>query len=175
MTKPDIPIIRGKRVCLRPLAEDDLPMTLAWRNEKTIRQWFFSSEVVTPERHREWFERYLAKDNDFVFIIEEVESLKTAVGQVSLYDIDWEQKRAEFGRLMIGDPMAQGKGLAKEATGLLIDYVETHLGLEEIYLDVYATNLPAIAIYSAHGFAPVSAIQDVIRMVYAGNISGADS
>ena len=64
---------RGKagRIRLRLLEEQDLPQTLAWRNQDHIRRWFFSSERLTPEQHAGWFARYRQRDDDFVFIIEE--------------------------------------------------------------------------------------------------------
>ena len=53
---------------------------------------------------------------------------------------------------MIGAAEAAGRGLAHEATDVLIRYATTTLGLHEIELEVFADNAPAIAIYSACGF-----------------------
>jgi diamine N-acetyltransferase len=159
------PVIEGKRVRLRPLAQDDLPVTLAWRNEASIRKWFFSSQVVTPQQHHDWFEHYLTRDNDFVYIIEEILVLKKAIGQLSIYDIDWDQKQAEFGRFMIGETAALGQGLAKEATRLLVEFAESEWGLEQIYLEVYADNLSAIALYQRCGFFMISSSKGIVRMI----------
>ncbi len=165
MTKPEMPYIRGDEVLLRPLREEDLPMTLAWRNDDAIRRWFLTTDRIDSQRHREWFEHYLTKDNDFTFIIEETAVLKKAVGQIALYNIDWGTGRGEFGRLMIGESAARGKGLAKEATNLLVNFAETQLGLQETYLDVYVDNQPAIAVYSACGFRWKETTLGVARMV----------
>ena len=56
-----------------------------------------------------------------MFVIEETETLKRPVGQVALYNIDWAAGTGEFGRLMIGDADAQGRGLARLATARLVD------------------------------------------------------
>ena len=107
---------------MRLLEERDLPLTLEWRNREENRHWFFSSDPIAPEQHRRWFDRYKEKDDDFVFVIEEMESLKRPVGQLSLYDIDWAAGRAEFGRLLIGDPEAHAK--------ILIDPRSTEASLD---------------------------------------------
>jgi len=164
ISKKSLPVIESERLCLRPLTAADLPMTLSWRNQDAIRKWFFHSEIIRPEQHRVWFESYQEKDNDFVFVIEERIVLQRPVGQVSLYNIDWDKKRAEFGRLMIGDPEACGLGLAKEATRILIEFAERELGLQEVYLEVYADNLPAVAVYCACGFSVTEVKEGVLHM-----------
>jgi RimJ/RimL family protein N-acetyltransferase len=152
VTKRLIPPLAGERVVLRLLEEADLPRTLGWRNQDHIRRWFVHSDVITPEQHRRWFDGYRERDDDFVFVIEETRDLRKPVGQVSLYRIDWARHRAEYGRLMIGEADAVGRGLAHEGTAVLLQYATTTLALREIELEVFAENAAAIAIYSACGF-----------------------
>lgn len=150
--KRRIPPLTGERVRLRLLEETDLPQTLAWRNQDHIRRWFLHADVISPEHHRRWFEDYRLRDDDFVFVIEETQALRKPVGQVSLYRIDWERLRAEYGRLLIGEGDATGRGLAHEATEVLLRYASGTLGLREVVLEVFADNAAAIAIYTACGF-----------------------
>jgi RimJ/RimL family protein N-acetyltransferase len=157
------PLVNG-RVRLRLLEERDLPATLAWRNQDHIRKWFFFSDVITPEQHRRWFDAYLGRDDDFVFVIEETEELRRPVGQVALYKIDWAAGTAEFGRLMIGDAEAQGRGLARLATACLVDEALGAWGLRSVHLEVRTGNEPALAVYRSTGFAVVSSDADIVRM-----------
>ena len=150
---------------LRLLEEADLPRALAWRNQDHIRRWFLHSDVITPEQHRQWFEAHRDRDDDFVFVIEETQDLHKPVGQVSLYRIDWAGHRAEYGRLLIGEPDAVGRGLAHEATDLLIQYATTTLAIREIELEVFADNAAAIAIYSACGFSVQERRGPLLHMV----------
>jgi RimJ/RimL family protein N-acetyltransferase len=145
------PLVRG-RVRLRMLEEADLPTTRAWRNQEHIRQWFFSDDVISADQHRRWYDSYKARDDDFVFIIEETETLKRPVGQVALYHIDRTAGRAEFGRLMIGDREAEGLGLAKTATSCLVDQALGAWDLREIWLECLTTNARALGVYAACGF-----------------------
>jgi RimJ/RimL family protein N-acetyltransferase len=165
VAKPTVAPLQGPRVRLRPLEEADLPRTLGWRNQEHIRPWFVHSDVITPEQHRRWFESYRERDDDFVFLIEEPRVLRKAVGQISLYRIDWVRRRAELGRLMIGEADASGRGLAREATDLLIAFATDVWGIREIELEVFETNAPALALYAACGFRVQERRGSMLRML----------
>ncbi len=165
------PLVRG-RVRLRLLEEADLPMTLGWRNQEHTRKWFFDSNVITPEQHQAWWERYRYKDDDFVFVIEETETLKQPVGQVALYNTDWAGGTAECGRLMIGAPEARGLGLAQLATRRLVDEALGAMRLTEVHLEVMPANDSALAVYRKCGFIVVSSDAKAVRMrVLSDNLS----
>jgi diamine N-acetyltransferase len=161
------PLAAG-RVRLRLLEPADLPLTLSWRNQDEVRRWFFNSNCLTPEQHAAWYAQYAARDDDFVFIIEETEQYHKPIGQVALYHMDWAAGRAEFGRLMIGDPAARGQGLARAATRLLVETALAEWKLHEIYLEVYADNQPALAIYTACGFEETGRLAHVVQMIRHG-------
>jgi RimJ/RimL family protein N-acetyltransferase len=167
MTKRHIDPINGGRVRLRLLVESDLPMTLAWRNQDHIRKWFINSERLTAEQHRSWFEQYARRDDDFVFIIEEIEASLKPIGQISLYKIDWGLKRAELGRIFIGAPEAAGKGFGTEATRLLLDYAFAQFKLKEVEAYVMSTNKASIAVFSC-GFREVGERDGLKRFVCEG-------
>lgn len=159
MTKLSVPPIEEGRIRLRLLEESDLAMTLFWRNQDDIRKWFLSSEMISLTHHYEWYREYLERDNDYVFVIEELRDLRRAVGQVSIYGIDYVDKKAEYGRLMIGDPEARRKGIAKEATKLILRYCLNELGIEKVKLEVLPSNEPAIGIYRGCGFEEISEVE----------------
>jgi diamine N-acetyltransferase len=156
MAKRTIAPLAGGRIRLRLLEEADLPTTLAWRNQDDIRRWFFTSAVITPEQHRAWYDAYRTRDDDFVFVIEEIGELNRPVGQVALYRIDWNERRGELGRLMIGDRDAQGRGLARMATMRLVDEALNGWRLREVYLECVPDNSRALAVYKACGFTPIA-------------------
>jgi len=137
---------------LRLLEESDIERLRCWRNQDHIRKWFVHSEPIEPDRQRAWWDAYRFRDDDYVFVIEEVAEGLGAVGAVALYHIDHEQKRAECGRLMIGEPAARGRGLARTATELVIEFAFDQLGLREVYLEVFSDNEPAIGLYRSCGF-----------------------
>ena len=160
MSKRALPPLRGSRTTLRLLTEADLDRTLAWRNQDRVRTGFVTSSVIPPATHRAWFAAYAERDDDFVFVIEEGER---PVGQVALYGIDWAAGTATFGRLLVGEPDALGRGLASEATGLVIGLAR-QLGLRELRLEVFPDNARAVALYRKHGFEPVGAQDGLLLM-----------
>ncbi len=164
MAKRSLPPIQSERVRLRLLEEGDLPLTLNWRNRDDIRIWFVNSDVIAPENHLKWFAQYQDRDDDFVFIIDARLDTWKPIGQVSLYSIDWDKRHAKFGRLMIGESPARGKGMAKEAVRLIVDYGFDQLGLVRIELEVFDTNGAAISIYKDCGFEEESSAQGLVQM-----------
>ncbi len=168
MAKRTFPPLVGDRVRLRLLEEADLPQTRAWRNQAHIRRWFVNSSVIEPEQHQRWFEAYRDRDDDFVFIIEETQDLRKPIGQVALYRIDWDRGQAEYGRLMIGEADAAGRGLAHEATDVLLRFAITTLKMREIELEVFADNAAAIRIYTEVRLSCSGTIRPLLRMVRDG-------
>ena len=164
MGKRYLPPLQAGRIRLRLLEEEDLPWTLAWRNQDRVRRWFFCNERLTPEQHAGWFARYQQRDDDFVFIIEEASGGWQPIGQVAIYNVDWLAGRGEFGRLMIGEADAAGRGLAREATTAAVALAFEQLGLREIYLEVLSSNLRAIKVYEACGFEVTGSTEKAVRM-----------
>lgn len=169
MTKRYIPPVENETVVLRLLEETDLPLTLSWRNQEHIRRWFFSTEVIPFEKHLAWFKRYQALENDFVFVILAKDFDLKPVGQISLYAIDWQSLVGEYGRLMIGEAEARGRGLARSASLLLLQIGFDILGLKEIVLDVKQDNLPAVSVYRSIGFEEIANENSIIKMKIRAN------
>lgn len=164
MPKPTVAPIAGPRVRLRPLAADDLPLTLAWRNQDEIRRWFVHSDRLTWEQHQSWFQRYVERDDDVLFLIEETHEIRRPIGQVGLYGIDWIARAAEYGRVMIGDALGQGKGYAGEATALLLAFAFREWRLASIKLEVYADNERALRVYHRCGFESLALKDGLLQM-----------
>jgi diamine N-acetyltransferase len=142
---------RGIKLCL--LREQDLPFTLSWRNSDDIRFNFKTTDIITWERHNAWWKNYESNNLDFVFIIQETVNLQKPIGQISIYNIDVSKQDAEFGRLLLGEKEARGKGLAKEATKLLVTWAFKSFRLKRIYLEVLKNNENAIGLYRDCGFS----------------------
>jgi RimJ/RimL family protein N-acetyltransferase len=165
LAKRSIAPIENERIRLRLLEKEDLSLILGWRNQDHVRTRFIHSEIIRPEQHENWFEQYLQRDDDYLFVIEEIRYLRKPVGQVSIYKIDWERKRAEFGRLLIGEKDAAGKGIASAATNLILDFAFKTLQLDEIELLVKSDNEEAIRIYQDCGFREVQESEGLKKML----------
>ncbi len=146
----------NEQLKLRPLAEDDLPLILAWRNEARI--WFKDSTLISMDQHKKWFEKYLEKNDDLHFI---VEVDKTPVGQAAVYHI--QQSKAEVGRFLVA-PMHEGKGYIKQACAELVKFCRDDLKLRYLFLEVLVTNHKAIELYKKNGFKEEKRDDFLIRM-----------
>jgi RimJ/RimL family protein N-acetyltransferase len=124
-------------------------LVVTWRNDPSIRKNFVSQANFTAESHDSWLAKRRGSDTDINWIIENENG--HSIGAVSLYNIDWVHKRAEFGRFVIGDREARGCGYGKLALQLVLD-IAAEAGLEEVYLEVKTQNLRAIALYEQAGF-----------------------
>ncbi|MBK5123188.1 GNAT family N-acetyltransferase [Burkholderia sp. R-69980] len=147
---------------LRLLAEADLPFTLDWRNRDGARQQFGSAELLKWDQHMGWFQRYLEKSDDLMFIVEEA-ATRARIGQVGIYAIDTVAAHAEIGRFVVA-PEFQGKGLMRQGIAALIEFARKELGLASVYLQVRDTNDHAQRLYGRLGFAEVSRADGMIKM-----------
>lgn len=148
---------------LRLIEEDDLPMTLAWRNRDEVRKWFKYSEVLSLGSHREWFQKYLLRDNDYLFIVEEAQSA-VAVGQASVYDINWEKGIGEVGRF-IAAPEYRGRGYMKQACAAIAELSFRILKIQQVFLEVFPDNERAMHVYTASGYSDCGIVEGMRRML----------
>jgi RimJ/RimL family protein N-acetyltransferase len=154
-----VPVVDGDAT-LRMLTRSDLALTLAWRNHPSSRIWFHSTDEISFAGHRSWFERYLDRDDDHVFILERAQQ---AVAQVALYDI--RDDSAEFGRLLV-DPGARGRGHALRATLLCLRAADA-LRIRRLHLEVKADNAAAIRVYEHAGFRRTATLATAGSIVMA--------
>ncbi|WP_255988785.1 GNAT family N-acetyltransferase [Chitinolyticbacter albus] len=160
MTKPTLSY-KAKGVRLRPLRDDDLEFTLAWRNREGVRQCFIYSDLITLPQHLRWFEQYTLKSDDCVLIAETANGER--IGQLAIYDIDVQKKTAEIGRFVVAPEFA-GQGLMRSAIEALCVLAKESLELNELYLEVLPTNASALGLYLRLGFQAGASDADKIKM-----------
>jgi RimJ/RimL family protein N-acetyltransferase len=136
---------------LRPLQAGDLATTLAWRNREGVRQRFATTGIIAPDAHRRWFESYLAKPDDVVFIASETAG-GPPVGQLAIYDIDTGTGQAEIGRFLVAPEFA-GQGKMRCALECLVRAARDELQLRRLILSVREDNDRAVALYRGLGFS----------------------
>jgi diamine N-acetyltransferase len=159
--KPHLPTIRTPVCLLRPLELHDLPTTLAWRNKPEVRRCFRTTDEIHLDSHKDWFSKYVDLPNDFMFIIEVDEK---PVGQLGIYHISDDRHSAEFGRLLIGEPCCQGRGIARAATTEILRYAFEALQIIRVFLEVRLDNVPALGLYQSLGFMKVQEDQGFVHM-----------
>ena len=145
---------------LRPILEGDLETTLAWRNRDDARVWFKTTAQLSLDQHRSWFQRYVEKSDDLLFVVEVAGEV---VGQVSVYDIDPESRSGEVGRFLVASGHG-GRGYMRAAISALLELCAKTLALRYVFLEVKAANERAKRIYSSLGFTEEASTGDLVRM-----------
>lgn len=144
--------IEAKNLSIIPLIEDNIQQIRIWRNMDHIRKNFIYDGIIDEEQQKQWFERYKITDNDYAFIIKENKYLNRNIGTVSIYNFSEDLKQAEFGRIIIGDIEAQGKGYGVLSSRLICNIAFNKMGVEKLVLEVFEENSAAYHVYNKIGF-----------------------
>lgn len=149
-TSLSAPTLRGSRVTLRPMTHADASHLVRWANDPDFA-WFQwgrrPGRFADDDAGRKWLD-VIAEHRGVVFAIEHE---GRPIGQASYRDLRPKGKSAEVG-IGIGEPSLWGKGLGREALGLLVKHLVDDLGVHRVALSVLAFNDRAIAAYKAAGF-----------------------
>jgi RimJ/RimL family protein N-acetyltransferase len=144
--------IIGNKIALGSLRKDLLPTYTRWMNNlHTLRTMGALPRPLTAEQEERWYER-ASEDSErkITFTIYE-RSTANPIGNCGLFGIEYRNRTAELG-IMIGEPDARSKGYGTEATGLVLGYAFTALGLHNVMLLVHEYNPAGISAYTKAGF-----------------------
>lgn len=149
-----MPILKGDRIILRPYRREDLSAVLTWVNdEDTIRYLGdFFVKPYTEKNAEDYLDSVMAGSSGrAAFVIADKET-EAYIGQIDLMDIDQHARQATIG-VIIAKESSRGRGIGREAIGLICRYGFRMLGLNRLQLMVYAENTRARRCYAACGFA----------------------
>lgn len=140
-------MIKGDRLNLVPLTEEDVELIRQWRNRH--KDSFYDANEISAERQKMWYEKYKESPTDRMYII----TLKNGekIGTVALFEMSVPDRTARLGRVLLLEEY-RGYGYAEEAVKLLLKYAFETFRLYRIKTDTYIDNIDAIAIYARAGF-----------------------
>lgn len=153
------PTIRDN-ITIRLIEEHDIYETLSWRNHDDCRVWFKTTDIISEKSHKEWFDKYLKKDDDYLFVIEFENKI---VGHIAVYDIDCENRSAEIGRFLIS-PDYSGRGIMSIACDEIINLCYEIFNLSYLFLEVRKNNERAIKLYKRNRFKEESESFGFLKM-----------
>ena len=140
----------NNNVVLRMMTEKDTENIVKWRNSPFIMENFIYRTPLTEEAHLNWYYNRVKPGDVVQFIIVDTETNED-VGSVYLRDIDYLNKKCEYG-IFIGEESYLGKGIGSKAAQLVLDYAFEELNLNRVFLRVFAKNIRAIKSYENVGF-----------------------
>lgn len=133
---------------LRPIELADTDNIVQWRNQEFVRLNFINRDILTHDRHIDYYNKYILTKKVFQFIILDGQK---GIGTVFLRDVDLVNQKAEFG-IFIGDYKYLNKGVGKIVTKMILNFGFNELKLNRIFLRVLEKNVIAISSYKKSGF-----------------------
>ena len=134
-------------VSLRLFCVSDIDNKIAWINNPENNQYLHYDLPLSYEKTLEWFKN---KNNETRLDCV-IEFCGASVGLIGLLNIDKHNRKAEY-YITIGDVSIKRKGIATNATRILLEHAFHQLDLNKVYLNVDADNLAACKLYEKVGF-----------------------
>ena len=137
----NVVFLKGKRIHLRSIEESDLTETyLQWLNDEEVCE--YNSHAIFPNsinKMRAYFNSLQNQQHSVVLAIIHTETNKH-IGNVSLQNINWISRTAEFATIL-GDKEFWGGGIGAEAGKLMVKYGFERLNLHRIYFGAFAESV----------------------------------
>ena len=132
---------------LRPAAPEQLSTVLRWiTSAEELKMWGGDQLTWPPDEEKTWREIGAEGGNTFTLLDEE--GTIAGFGQV----LALEPGAAHLGRIIVS-PALRGQGVGRALVGQLITAALERHHPEQITLNVYTYNTPAIDLYRSLGFA----------------------
>lgn len=144
---------------LRNLVEKDIPYQLEWMHDEHVNS-FFQADFKSKS-YEDVLEFVLTGSNQFNIHKAIVNDKDIYLGTISLKNIDFEKKDAEYAIVIRRE--FWGQGVANFATNEIID-IAKQMGLIKIYLTVLENNINAIKLYEKFGFNRNSIYDRVVNI-----------
>jgi len=127
---------------LRPITHKDIEKLRIWRNDN--KDAFFYNKVINKKEQIEWFEGYLKRIDDHLYIIEYQNNDIGCIGYRPFEDY------IELYNVILGNKKYLRKGLMSKALRLLVKIIG-----KEVIVRIVKNNKKAIAFYTKNGFKEI--------------------
>lgn len=142
-------MIRGKKVNLRAIEREDLPLLRDMRNDVSQNQYFRTWKQLNMENQENFFQNFIMSDKHIVFGIY-LQCRSCLIGECRLSYIDWQKRSAEVGIYIA--PKYQNRGFGTEALKMLADYGFNQANLHRIATEIQVDNRKSIKMFEKVGF-----------------------
>ncbi len=136
----------GKKVRLRPIEPEDVPLLLRWINGSAALEWLQRRLPLTRRQEQAWAARAATDPQMPTFIIQ---TLRGA--DIGVLGLQLEAGRGVFG-IAIHEPQYWARGFGQDAVEVLVNSAFEVLPLQRIELLVLPDNVRAIRCYEKVGF-----------------------
>ncbi len=146
-------MIKGKKVYLDTIEENDLEQLRYWRNLPDYRKYFREYREISKTMQKNWFNNIVNNDkNTIMFSIRSTEN-NELLGCCGLCYINYIHKYSDLS-LYIGkdEVYIDETGIAEESCRLLFNYGFNEIGLNKIWTEIYEFDEKKYNLYKKLGF-----------------------
>ncbi|MED1785480.1 GNAT family protein [Brevibacillus fortis] len=145
-------LFQSERIYLRKMTSEDVDVYHTWRNDvEVMRTTSPSMDVFTWDDTNGFVNQvilHVSSSKSYMIVDSQT---NRPIGITSLIQIDLKNRNAEC-IIDIGEKEYWGKGYAREALKLLLDYAFLEMNLHRVSLRVFSFNEKAIRLYERLGF-----------------------
>lgn len=147
-------------VRIRPLQEVDVYTSVRWRNDPEVFKYTGNvyQHEIKLDNELQWIRKVMNNPNDYRCAIL---ADGKYVGNIYLTDIA--DGKAHY-HIFIGDKEYWGKGIASQASRLILTYAFDTLHLQEVLLRVRKANQRAFHLYEKLGFKAIDTDEEWVSM-----------
>jgi RimJ/RimL family protein N-acetyltransferase len=158
-------MMRTEHVILSAIEPEDVPAIVRWRNMPEVFQGFIEYEPLSTTQQLAFLASLTPTGTRRLWMINAIDDSGTTyektvrpaenavpVGTVGIMDIDWRNRRCEFGPIFIGELEYRGRGIALAAEKLVLDYCFNHMGMHKVIAHVPKSNAAVNRLHEAAGF-----------------------
>ena len=136
------------KVTIRKFIFEDIPKKIEWINNPVNNKFLHYDLPLEYEKTARWFKNNEGRIDRYDAVIE-VDGIP--VGLIGLLSIEKKNRKAEY-YVSMGEMSYRGKGVAYQASKLILEYGFMVLGLNRIYLYTEAENIVAQKLFKKVGF-----------------------
>ena len=140
--------MQDARITIRKFEKSDIPKKVEWINNPANNRFLHYNIPLSVEGTERWFDSHQGETTRYDAVIE---ADGVPVGTIGLLSIDRKNSKAEY-YIAMGETSYKGKGVAKEASKLILAYGFEELGLNRIYLFTEVDNIAAQKLFERVGF-----------------------
>lgn len=137
--------LEGFAYRLRPISNADASFVLQLRSNSHLNQ-FLHTTSPNLQDQMNWFSAYYERAGDYYFVIERKDS-SSPEGLISLYDVNFESKKAEWGRWIL----KPGSLAAVESALAIYTFGFEQLQLSQIYCRTVSNNKSVVSFHDSCG------------------------
>ncbi len=146
-------MIKGDKVYLTAIEEEDLEQLRNWRNLPDYRKHFREYREISRMMQKNWFDHIVNGDPSTIMFAIRMSDTDELAGCCGLCYINWVHRHSDLSLYIGKDEIyIDDEGIAEESCKLLFDYGFHELGLNKIWTELYEFDYKKIDLYKKLGF-----------------------